>query len=253
MKNRLIWFFEAASHYISLWLLKSHAKNNKVIFLCGAPRSGTSWISDVLSYYYNLPRPKHYRLPILFDSVVHTHKILDPEKYKNTFFVVRDGRNAYLSYYYMIRKALLADGKIVRANHYQQIFKDVADDANTSHNVLALMKDDLKREKSIFKTLKKIWDYQEREKAPVIVYEEAQENPMDIFSKAIEFYDGHCNKDRLEKVLDLQSKKAQRQLPQNQRSTTINASASDWRDVLDEETLAFYEKHISTKEKTVAV
>lgn len=245
MKHKLIWFFEAASHYITLWLLKFHSRNNDVIFLCGAPRSGTSWVSDVLSYYFNLPRPKHYRLPILFDAVVHTHVMLNPEKYKKTYFVIRDGRNSYLSYYYMLRKDILSEKNFVKRSHYLKIFKDVKDEANISYNVLVLMKDDMKQHDSIFKSTKKILDYQKAGVAPVIVYEEAQADPMGVFSKAIRFYSGDCDMERLEKVLNLQSKKAQRKMPQNRRSTTINSSSSDWTKIFDEETIAFYEKHSS--------
>ena len=66
---------------------------------------------------------------------------------------------------------------------------------------------------------------------------------MGVFSKAIRFYSGDCDMERLEKVLSLQNKKAQRKMPQNRRSTTINSSSSDWTKIFDEETIAFYEKH----------
>ena len=153
--NILIWFSEAFSHYFSLFLLRYYSRNHDVFFICGPPRSGTSWISDVLALYHNLPRPKHYRLPILFESVIHTHVVLNPKVYKGVVFVVRDGRNAYLSLYRLIQKEILSNKKSIRRRKYLRAFLDVSSEINTSHNVLVLMKMDANRHTSIFNIYKK--------------------------------------------------------------------------------------------------
>jgi len=242
----ITWLFTAVSHYLSLFILRFYSKNKTVIFICGAPRSGTSWVSDVLAFYYNLPRPKHYLLPIMFESVIHTHAILNPRKFKSCFFVIRDGRDSYLSHYYKIRDSILSGKKIFGQKKYLKLFKDPSLSENTSTNVLELMKHDRKRKNSLIEKNNKILTYEKEFNVPVIRYEDARANPLENFSKAITKFSGTCDTERLARVLELLSKDSQRKLSPERRSTNINRSSTDWKNTLNQKTLNYYNSQLKT-------
>ena len=238
---RIKWFFTALSHYLSLFMLKFYSKNNQVIFICGAPRSGTSWVSDVIALYYNLPRPKHYLLPVLFDSVIHTHVILDPGKYKNVVYVQRNGLNAYLSWYKSIKHRILNHKNFVGVAEYKQAFKDVNDSDNTSYNVKKLIEIDNDRRDGIAKKLKKINQFSYGKLDGHVDYDIAILDPLAVFNKVITKISGDCDNDRLEKVLSILDKKAQQSLSEKRRSTLINKQPSEYEGVITQDVIDYYE------------
>ncbi len=241
---RIKWFFTALSHYLSLFILKYYSRKNQVIFICGAPRSGTSWVSDVIALYYNLPRPKHYLLPILFDSVIHTHIILDPTKYKNIVYVQRNGLNAYLSWYRAIKSRILNEKEFVGVTGYKRAFKDVSDDNNTSYNVQKLIEIDNYRREGIAKKLKKIKKFSFEMFDKHINYEAALLDPEAAFNKVITNISGECDSARLVKVLSILDKKAQQALSEQRRSTMINEQPSEYDGVISQDVIDYYENII---------
>ena len=245
MIYKLSWFLKVSSHYITLFILRFYQKKHQVIFVCGSPRSGTSWVSDVLAFYYNLPRPKHFLLPIIFESVVHTHAILNPNSYKECFYVIRDGKNSFLSLYYMIKKRILDKKKFVGHEFYIKLFKDVSKVENTSHNVLLLMKEESKKRDNLFKKNKKILEYNSDGKTPVIVYEDALKSPVDVFARAIKANSGECDYDRLQMVLELLSKKSQNKLSLKRKSTLINKIPSEAKNIFEKDAVDYYDNMMS--------
>ena len=244
--NRIKWFFTAFSHYLTLFFLKFYSKKNQVIFICGAPRSGTSWVSDVVAIYYNLPRPKHYLLPVLFDSVIHTHIILDPTKYKNVIYVRRNGLDAYLSWYRSIRSRILNDKDFVGMDEFKKLFKDVRDSNNTSNNVKKLIEFDNRRRDGIAKKLKKISQFSKGEFDGYVDYETAILDPFTVFNKVITKISGECDNPRLRQVLSLLDKKAQQKLSEQRRSTMINTTPSTHVGVFTQDVIDYYESIISS-------
>ena len=243
--HRISWFFKGISHYLTIFILKFYQKNHQVIFVCGSPRSGTSWVSDVLAFYYNLPRPKHYVLPLVFESIIHTHSILDPKKYNECFYVIRDGKNSFLSQYYILKKLIMSQKKFVGQDFYIKLFKDVSDEKNTSHNVLLLMKEESKKRDNLFKKNKKIESYKANGENRIIIYEEAIDNPVEVFANAITENSGECDLNRLNQVLELLSKKSQNKLPLKRKSTLINKVPSEAKNIFEKDALDYYNKMMS--------
>jgi hypothetical protein len=243
---RIKWFFTALSHYLSLFILRFYGKNNQVIFICGAPRSGTSWVSDVIALYYNLPRPKHYLLPVLFDSVIHTHVILDPVKYKNVVYVQRNGLNAYLSWYRAIKNRILHHKKFVGMASFKRAFRDVTDINNTSYNVKKLIEIDNDRRDGIAKKITKIKRFSLGQLDGHVDYEAAILDPLMVFSNVITKISGECDNTRLDKVLSLLDKKAQQTLSEQRRSTIINVNPSSYEGVITQDVIDYYESIINS-------
>ena len=244
MTHVLIWFFEAASHHITVWLLKrTNAKGyTKGLFLCGPPRCGTSWISDVLSFYYNLPRPKHYKMPLWLDAIVHTHRILGGKYVSQSFYASRYGLDAYFSRYLQIKNDIVKGQRFIGEKRYTKVFRDVRLESNDSYNVRALLDLDIKARKGLIYSLAEI-RFLERDNGSVVInYDDAVKNPEEVFAKAIESFSGEVNRDRLSHVLILLNKSEQKRLSPERRSTLINKQPSDSRARLEASLVEYYEQ-----------
>jgi hypothetical protein len=69
-----------------------------VWFGAGYPRSGTTFLCQVMSSYLDLPFVRHYRLPVAMPCVIHSHWLPTP-RMPRTIYVVRDGRDVVVSRY----------------------------------------------------------------------------------------------------------------------------------------------------------
>jgi len=63
------------------------------------PRSGGTWVAEMLADYFQLPFPKYSRFPVACAAVIHTHLWYSPRLPK-AVFVVRDGRDLVVSSYF---------------------------------------------------------------------------------------------------------------------------------------------------------
>lgn len=125
VRQRALWAARALSHDVTLQIGARWGKNFPMHFVCGYPRSGTSWISEVLADYLNLPRPREYVLPLAFPCVVHTHAEAK-RNIRPCIYVVRDGRDCLVSAYTRMVKRLAARQGIL-AKHYRKLFGANAD------------------------------------------------------------------------------------------------------------------------------
>lgn len=114
--RRLISF----SHQATFWLGKRFRTAVPLMFVLGYPKSGTSWVCQLLADYYRLPFPQHSILPIGFPAVVHGHE-LPSNKFPIGVYVIRDGRDVMVSSYFHMRSDLLAGGKY---NRYSAVFRN---------------------------------------------------------------------------------------------------------------------------------
>lgn len=76
---------------------------------CGYPKSGTVWLCNLLASYLDLPHPRQYRLPLAMPCVVHAHWLPDP-RLPPTVYIVRDGRDVMVSWYF--REVKLANSTL---------------------------------------------------------------------------------------------------------------------------------------------
>lgn len=84
-----------------LLLVNTITIRNGSILIVEYPKSGGTWLGQLVSDYYGLPFPRN-RFPLLKKSVFHSHylpKWRIPEN-KKILFLVRDGRDVMVSLYY---------------------------------------------------------------------------------------------------------------------------------------------------------
>ncbi|TCJ30208.1 sulfotransferase domain-containing protein [Nocardioides jejuensis] len=69
----------------------------------GYPKSGTSWLGQLMGTYLDLPHPQNYSMPIAMASVLQNHWLYD-ERFPKSAYVCRDGRDILVSlYFYQMR------------------------------------------------------------------------------------------------------------------------------------------------------
>jgi hypothetical protein len=108
----------SASHHITFFLGKRFPSSIPLIFVLGYPKSGTSWVCQLVADYFRLPFPQHAIFPIGFPAVVHGHERVT-DKYPRGVYVIRDGRDVMVSSYFHLRGELLASGN--RGRHARNL------------------------------------------------------------------------------------------------------------------------------------
>lgn len=86
------------SHYVT-WSLGTRFPNAiPLVFVVAFPRSGTTWVSQLVADYLELPFPRRSLLPVACKAVVHGHDRVW-KSYRKGVYVGRDGRDAMASLY----------------------------------------------------------------------------------------------------------------------------------------------------------
>lgn len=70
----------------------------RAYYVLGYPKSGTTWLADLLNGYTGYPWHGRGLSPAGSHRIVHTHRFF-PRVDKRTIYLLRDGRDAMISYY----------------------------------------------------------------------------------------------------------------------------------------------------------
>jgi hypothetical protein len=115
-------------------------------FGAGYPKSGTTWLCQLMSSYLDIPFVRNYRLPVLMPAVVHSHW-LPSRRLPPTIYVVRDGRDVLVSRYFFEARAVVAPrnprGGRLRRERFARLFGPSADLADVSANLARFVEDEL--------------------------------------------------------------------------------------------------------------
>jgi hypothetical protein len=91
----------------------------------GYPKSGTTWLCNLMSSYLDVPFVRNYRLPVLMPCVVHSHW-LPADRLPPTIYIVRDGRDVLVSRYVYDARAVRAPrnprGGRMRRARFEQLY-----------------------------------------------------------------------------------------------------------------------------------
>jgi hypothetical protein len=87
--------------FLRLVFINSITIHNKSILLVEYPKSGGTWLGQLLSNYLNIPFPRN-RFPILRQSLFHSHylPVYRIPRNKKIIYLVRDGRDVIVSLYF---------------------------------------------------------------------------------------------------------------------------------------------------------
>ncbi len=88
-----------ASHNVT-WLLGTRfPKSIPLVFVVGYPKSGSTWVAQLVAHCLQLPFPRFSLLPVGCAAVVMGHKRVW-RRYPRGVYVVRDGRDAIASQFF---------------------------------------------------------------------------------------------------------------------------------------------------------
>ncbi|MFO0940328.1 MAG: sulfotransferase domain-containing protein [Pirellulales bacterium] len=100
----------SVAHHLTFFLGRKFPKAVPLIYVIGYPKSGTTWVCQLLSDYLQLPFPQHAILPVGCPAVVHGHETVRAD-YPQGIYVMRDGRDVAISAFHHLRKHSQLGGK----------------------------------------------------------------------------------------------------------------------------------------------
>jgi hypothetical protein len=93
---------ERTNYWVSTVAAQLPPIRTRAIFVLGYPRTGTNWMCRIMGEYFRLPlyiSEKRYA-PTLAPAVHHLHRFVVPRE--RTIYMVRDGRDCMVSYYFKL-------------------------------------------------------------------------------------------------------------------------------------------------------
>ena len=245
IKSRGDWFLKGSAHYFTLKIGRRYAKKFPMYFVVGFPRSGTSWLSDLVADYYNLPRPKQYYLPIAFPAVLHTH--WPPHaKQKNTFYIYRDGRDTYASYFFYEKKYVQENPDSFYSQQFKKMWGDrMMDPAFEQDNFLKYL-EWVFRNKNTWAAHINTWLKASKQNSEIVLiaYEDLLKDTYETLSQGIQQLDGQVNQEILEDIIEKNSFSKQMKRPTIQHKTPLRkGKKNSWKEVFNPESAKLFNEH----------
>ncbi len=126
----------AVAKRFSIFFGKTFPNAFPLVFVLGHPKSGTTWMCQLLADYFRLPFPQHSIMPIGCSAVVHSFEA-PSKKYRKGVYMIRDGRDTVVSTYFHVRGRLLAGGK---ERHNRTLFAGLDPNAEPSANIATFLR-----------------------------------------------------------------------------------------------------------------
>lgn len=206
------------------------------------PKSGGSWVSQMLSEYLNVPFPRN-QFPKLRSSIMHGHYLYFPTM-RNVFVVLRDGRDVMLSYYYhSLFKNERFNARLVEITRKELQFNDYDDIRNNLPKFIEYKFTRKKHPRFTWSEFVNSWIDKD---VAFIRYENLLQNPIEELSKAIyKVCKVEPDKDRLSEIVQKYSfKNLARRNPgeENKHSFLRKGIAGDWKNHFSKEAKLIFNK-----------
>ncbi len=127
------WTARALSHKTTWWLGKRFPDVSPLVYVVGYPKSGTTWVCQLLGDYFQLPFPRGSLLPITFKAVVHGHDTLRACD-EHAAYVVRDGRDVMASLYFHLTRHIPEGDNPRLSKREKKMFPGMVNKADVATN-----------------------------------------------------------------------------------------------------------------------
>lgn len=241
-------YMQVLSHHVTIWFGKRYGHHFPMYFVCGFPRSGTTWVSEILADYLNLPRPRHYIFPIGFASVIHTHASAK-SGLTNCFYVVRDGRDAMVSLYFSTMNHMRRE-QYPAKRRFTKLFGVNFDPNDVQNNLPLFLEDQFVRPSGASQhwgehTLMWLDRAQNTPNEVVLTrYEILLQNTTQEFNRVLAAMFDTVDDDLLLEAVNRQSFKRQLRRPQEQHQTFLRqGQAGDWKSHFSQESAEIFDHY----------
>lgn len=108
-KQFALWFADILrlrSIDVTRFIARHYGTEIGFIYVGGYPKSGTTWLSQLVAHYLDVPYADYNMMPLAFKGVVHNHWSYEPA-FDRSIQVIRDGRDVMVSLYMMLMSGYL--------------------------------------------------------------------------------------------------------------------------------------------------
>lgn len=220
----------------------------KSIHVLGYPKTGTNWMCNLLSSYYNIPVLESWNenLPILSQRIYHLHRFYHSDKVKDRLiYMVRDGRDAIISRYFMVMNVEREANTRIKKR-----FEKYCGMEMTNENLVKALPMFIK----FFFEVEKSGsiNYSDHIKAALdkklylVKYEDLLNDKENVLSNCIKFLDKTDTVDfgKVRKALEANDfKKLKEKKKQNDSVFLRKGKAGDWKNYFNEHSLEVYNSY----------
>ncbi len=172
------------------------AKSLGIVYIAEYPKSGGTWLGQILSEYYGLPFPRNTMSPPLGRSVLHGHE-MPKSHFDKGFVMVRDGRDVVISFYfhYLFPNDWNQHSRVMQ--HRKRLgYKDFQDVRENLPSFIDYLDEHWGRQMNHFTWSEFIVKWfahaENHEQVSVVKYEDMLTHPLEALSLAIEAVSGEA-------------------------------------------------------------
>lgn len=245
---------------LRLFYINSITLYNDSILLVEYPKSGGTWLGQLISNYLKIPFPRN-RFPILKRSFFHSHYLpkYNIPKNKKIVYLVRDGRDVLVSLYYhqlLWNEKNQLSPKDVKYHRSKVPFNDYE---NVKDNMSAFIKYTFEEKPSKWQHFtymgnwyeyNTLWlqEIKKRDNIYLIKYEDLLENPFETTKKMLHNFFGEKEVDEayLEEIISnfsFENQSKRKHGEENKNSFLRKGIQGDWKNYFNESDKQLFKKY----------
>jgi hypothetical protein len=220
-----------------------------LLFVLGYPKSGTTWVCQLLADYFRLPFPQHSIFPLGCAAVVHSFEA-PSNKYQRGVYVMRDGRDAMVSAYFHRRGRMLSSAP---SAFHKKLFEGLNPNDEPCKNMKLFLERTLVRPTAgwtrVANWATHVGAYLDMEvpHLPSVRYEDLLSDGEKTLSKLVYHLTGtEADVDRVRASLErhsFQTQTGRRQGEENQESYLRKGQSGDWVNHFSREAAELFDHH----------
>ena len=159
------------------------------------PKSGGSWLSDMIGDYLQIPRPVMPVFPVGFTAVLHGHWDYSP-RYRRVFYLYRDGRDVAVSMYFRVVHEMRIPHFRTTTRYYAKRFPELVAPNSEPDDIRTHLPVFLRRLVNTAASTRSNWAQHvsqwafDRPNVVPVSYEELLANPQETLARIIPLHTG---------------------------------------------------------------